>query len=474
MKQLHWLALLLALIVAGTLFAVPTIFADNPGSSPFEALMITGTPTTLAPSTSMWFYFDYTGDRTKIRLQLADYQTDNVRVGVYTPEQAYKWIEDPGIKPIGWGTKAPPDANDLKVYKQTWEGAFSMSGRYYAVVYNDNKDKPITFRLTVSGESVTLYPTPTPTPYPTPIFKTPVAQGSVTGKFVFQQWAGGPIYTVNGDGSGLKRIINEGLDPAWSPDGKRIAFARWGANGGLKIANADGTNEYGVFGAPTLVSPRWSPDGKKIVFSQQKGGRTESSFAFGRSTFTLPAEPFWKLGVVELAQVISADEVKTVLTEPACSNHCFSPSWSPVQEQRYIGYTDVGVMRTDVVSNTVATIYNANPRVQTATLSPDGNRIALQIWQNDHWEVAIMVWDGTHITALTQPNLFDFRPTNNVAPTWSPDGNQLIFLSDRNGKWEFFAINIDGTGLRQVLKSVTDAVGITYNYSNERMIDWTR
>ncbi|MBI5301313.1 MAG: PD40 domain-containing protein [Chloroflexi bacterium] len=472
MKQLKWLLLILLVAAAFAAFAVPSIFADNPGSSPFEALMISGAPTTLAPQSSMWFYFDYSGDRSKIRAELTDYQTDNVRLAIFTPQQAYEWIQDPKIKPVGWGTKAPPQNDEIKVYKQTWEGAFNFPGRFYAVVFNDNANTSITFRAYVTGESVTLYPTPTPSPYPTPIFKTPVAQGVATGKFVFQQWAGGPIYTVNGDGSGLKRILNEGIDPAWSPNATQIAFARWGANGGLRVANADGSNERGVFASSQLVSPRWSPDGKKIVFSQQKGGKPESSFAFGRSTFTLPAEPYWKLGVVELDKVISENETETQFTEPACTRHCFSPSWS--NDPRYIGYTDVGVLRTDVISNTVKTIYDANPRVQTATLSPDGNRVALQIWQNDHWQVAIMVWDGTNITGMTPANPFEFRPVNNVAPAWSPDGTQLIFLSDRNGKWEFFAINIDGTGLRQVLKNVTDSVGIVYNFSNERMIDWAR
>ncbi len=474
MKRLHWLALLLVMLLVGTLFVVPTIFADNPGSSPFEPLMITGASTNLAPQSSLWFYFDYTGNRSKIRAQLTDYQSDNVRMAIYTPLQAYDWVQDPGVKPIGWGTKAPPDNNDLKVYKQNWEGAFSAAGRYYVVVFNDNPRTTISFRLTVTGDNVALFPTPTPSPYPTPIFKTPVAQGTAIGKFVFQQWAGGPIYTVNGDGSGLKQIIAQGLDPAWSPDAKQIAYARWGANGGLRVVNADRSDDHAVFGSYLLISPRWSPDGKKIVFSQQKGGRAEATLSFGRSTFTLPAEPFWKLGLIELAKVFNEDDIKTVFTEPACSNHCFSPSWSPVEEQRYIGYTDVGVMRTDTVSNTVKVVYDANPRVQTATLSPDGNRIALQIWRNDHWEIAIMVWDGTNITALTQPNLLEFRPVNNVAPTWSPDGNSLIFLSDRNERWEFFVINIDGTGLRQVMKNVTNSVGIVYNFSNERMIDWTR
>jgi Tol biopolymer transport system component len=75
---------------------------------------------------------------------------------------------------------------------------------------------------------------------------------------------------------------------------------------------------------------------------------------------------------------------------------------------------------------------------------------------------------------VTHPNPLAWVAYNNVAPRWSPDGKQILFLSDRNGSWEFFVISPDGTGMQQVLKGVTDSMKISYNFNNERVVDWTK
>ena len=112
--------------------------------------------------------------------------------------------------------------------------------------------------------------------------------------------------------------------------------------------------------------------------------------------------------------------------------------------------------------------------MQSPTWSPDGTKIAFQVNQHDHWEVVVISADATTLTPVTVANPLAFRQVNNVAPAWSPDSKEVIFLSDRNGRWEFFAANADGTNLRQVLKNVTDAYPLTYNFSNERVVSWTK
>ena len=53
------------------------------------------------------------------------------------------------------------------------------------------------------------------------------------------------IYTVNADGSDLVKITNDPsaeMDPAWSPDGTRIAYTRDSKDGdAIYVMNADGT-----------------------------------------------------------------------------------------------------------------------------------------------------------------------------------------------------------------------------------------
>ena len=54
--------------------------------------------------------------------------------------------------------------------------------------------------------------------------------------------------------------------PSWSPDGQRIAFAADdGADQGLFIAQADGTEQRQVASDPGIREVAWSPDGSEIL-----------------------------------------------------------------------------------------------------------------------------------------------------------------------------------------------------------------
>lgn len=100
----------------------------------------------------------------------------------------------------------------------------------------------------------------------------------------------GSIYAIRPDGTALERLTT-GLDsqPNWSPDGRRILFARRDYE--LWLMNADGTNQQKLLNvrrvpdAPddAAAGVVWSPDGTKIAISSP-GARSISIYTLRRRT----------------------------------------------------------------------------------------------------------------------------------------------------------------------------------------------
>ena len=86
------------------------------------------------------------------------------------------------------------------------------------------------------------------------------------------------IYVMRANGSGVRRITFNGsynASPAWSPDGRWIAYEARVAGGQFDIWLVDPEGETNL---PLVSHPRsdegpsWSPDGRKLVFSSARRG----------------------------------------------------------------------------------------------------------------------------------------------------------------------------------------------------------
>ena len=74
------------------------------------------------------------------------------------------------------------------------------------------------------------------------------------------------LYLVHPDGSALRRLT-KGRSPSWSPDGKRLAFA---LGGSIYEIRADGGGRKRILRGLSYPLVRWSPDGRKLLYTSEK------------------------------------------------------------------------------------------------------------------------------------------------------------------------------------------------------------
>jgi hypothetical protein len=214
---------------------------------------------------------------------------------------------------------------------------------------------------------------------------TPPGGGSLVA---FSSFDGGRyrIFTMRTDGTAVTRVTNgsaNDFEPAWSPDKRRIAFAR-GLFSDIYVMNADGvtgltqlTTDHALNSAPA-----WSPDGTKIAFH---------SFRYA--------------GIANLnnAEIVVMDANGTNVRRLTVNGAQDSaPAWSP-----------------------------------------DGTKIAFTTnrFANGAFEIMVMNADGSGT-----PRRLTNHPATDYSPSWSPDGTKIAFTSNRFGNWEILVVNSDGSG----------------------------
>ena len=130
------------------------------------------------------------------------------------------------------------------------------------------------------------------------------------------------LYLMNTDGSSLVRLTDDGLDdtmPAWSPDSQRIAFTK-SQGAGIHIINRDGTNLVSVISFSAW--PAWSPDGSRLAFIQ-----SDSSSPFK--------------GIVFTAKTDGTDKIKVTNNLDGAR----APSWAPSSSPRIPTFTISGQVK---------------------------------------------------------------------------------------------------------------------------------
>ncbi|HEU0114951.1 MAG TPA: hypothetical protein VFQ80_09750 [Thermomicrobiales bacterium] len=186
------------------------------------------------------------------------------------------------------------------------------------------------------------------------------------------------IFVARPDGSGVARIASDIAEPAWSPDGREIAYS---GRDGVYVVTPDGLDRRRVSSVEEAGPPTWSPQGDRLAFVD-------------RATETLVVQP-----------VDGGAPVTTPLAPAAASG----------------GAKPVFVLR------------------NLPAWSPDGRQIAFTSWDGNGDEIFIVAATGgarlqvTHTRLSAEPMNADDpvsprkAQANASSPAWSPTAEQIAF-----------------------------------------------
>ncbi|MEO6056386.1 MAG: protein kinase [Gemmatimonadales bacterium] len=266
---------------------------------------------------------------------------------------------------------------------------------------------------------------------------------------------------VAGSDGGPARLLAHGGEPhspAWSPDGRWIAFVtgnRQSLETGFTFGNVGKSAIWLVRasgGDPVLLvndrssrtSPVWLPGGRAMLFvSDRDGGRDIYQAAVGRAGEPSSAPVRITTGLNPLAISLSADGRRLVYALFTESSNVWSlpiPSRAPVS---------VSEARPVTAGSQV---------IEGFDVSPDGRWLAFDSDRSGNPDIYRVAVGGGDAQQLTTDRGANF------GPLWSPDGRELAFHALRGGLRQVFVMAADGK----------QQVRVTEGREDERSPSWLR
>lgn len=259
--------------------------------------------------------------------------------------------------------------------------------------------------------------------------------------------------------------------PAYSPDGKYIAFISMGSflRGEVFPDLWLGDGETGKR-VKRLVKSALDPDFEelRLLYSQ-------SAFSSDNRSLAFTAQRNGK-DVLYTMDVRSRKITRTF--DKLGLDVVMNPSWSPDGKQIVVSGYNSGIHDLYIVDATTGTarrLTNDKHAEMMPSWSPDGKTIAFATDRGDGTELEILKFKKWRIATfdLTTGRI-DVLPNQgglNLNPQWAPDGKSVAFISDRNGTANIFLYDFDAKEHYQ-LTNVIGAVSSFSEYSPA--ITWAR
>ena len=266
------------------------------------------------------------------------------------------------------------------------------------------------------------------------------AERAIAGRLLYVRK--GQIWLHTGTDARPVKLPGTVRDPAWSPDGRQVAFvvrdesysdlylldARTGESTQVTYngdtAAQPRTNEY-VHQLVWAAKPTWSPDGAEIIYLSQVRpptgeGEQPPLYEFPLALYRYSTE------LIGTRQPTNAD-----LMEIGQEGYdVVSPAWSP-NEGRYLAYVRTArseeprqIMLYDFTTEQAQPYSGIPENAYDPAWSPDGRMLAFAVPQNGATDIWVIGAPDQVGTAQRLTNTGRAR-----APVWSPAGSSIAFLN---------------------------------------------
>lgn len=207
------------------------------------------------------------------------------------------------------------------------------------------------------------------------------------------------------------------MSPAWSPDGRRLAYVAFDVNRGrssLRVQDLATGNIREISSRPGINgAPAWSPDGSRLAMTLSYRGS--------------PDIYVYNLNTNQMTQLTNNGSIDTEAT------------WSP--DGRYIAFTSdrggkpqIYRMRSD--GSQVQRLTFDGESNQRPDYSPDGDTLTFVQKSGNGFRVAVMDTQNNNVRIVSEGPLDD-------SPNFAPNGQAIIYAKQGRSN-ELATVSIDG------------------------------